>query len=105
MSNKTPYSEQGANKYYIVYLNGGLDIKLYTNHMNVLANDNELLKYIEIWNKIEALFNKNGFYSKPTYSNEYLRTKISSYNETFHDFKKLTKNEYCSHSILLLGSM
>ena len=26
--------------------------------MSVLANDNELLKYIEIWNKIEALFNK-----------------------------------------------
>ena len=24
------------------------DIKLYTNHMNLLANDNELLKYIEI---------------------------------------------------------
>ena len=26
--------------------------------MKVLANDNELLKYIEIWNKIEPLFNK-----------------------------------------------
>ena len=26
--------------------------------MNVLANDNELLKCIAIWNKIEALFNK-----------------------------------------------
>ena len=66
LSNKTPYGEQGANKYCIAYLNGGLrplhiiskDIKLYTNHMNVLANDNELLKYIEIRNKIEALLNK-----------------------------------------------
>ena len=69
LSNKTPYGEQGADKYYITYLNGGLRplhiiikvIKLYTNHMNVLANDNELLKYIEIWNKIEALFSKKNF--------------------------------------------
>ena len=52
LSNKTLYAEQGANKYYIAYLNGGLrplhiiikDIKLYTNHMNILASDNELLK-------------------------------------------------------------
>ena len=26
--------------------------------MNVLTNDNKLLKYIEIWNKLEALFKK-----------------------------------------------
>ena len=52
LSNKTPHGERGANKYYIAYLNGGLrslhsiikDIKLYTNHMNILAADNELLK-------------------------------------------------------------
>ena len=56
LSNKTQYGEYGANKYYITYINGGLrplhliikDIKLYTNHMNTLANDNELLKYIEV---------------------------------------------------------
>ena len=77
LSNKTPYGEQGANKYYIAYLNGGFkplyitikNIKLYTNDMNVLANDDELLKHIEIWNKIEALFNKKfnkkTFHSKP----------------------------------------
>ena len=40
-----------------------IDIKLCTSHMNVLANDNELLKYIEIRNKIEALLNKKGFHS------------------------------------------
>ena len=64
--NKTPNGEYGANKRYIAYLSGGFkplhiiikDIKLYTNHMNVLANDNKLLKHIEIWNKIESLFNK-----------------------------------------------
>ena len=26
--------------------------------MNVLADNDELLKYIEIWNEIKALFNK-----------------------------------------------
>ena len=57
LSSNIPYGEHGANKYYIAYLSGGFkplhniiirDIKLYTNHMNVLGNDNELLKYIEI---------------------------------------------------------
>ena len=79
-SYKTPYGEQGANKHNIAYLNGGLrplqiiikNIKLYTDCMDVFTNDNELLKYIEIWNKIEALFNgiafnevarKKGFHS------------------------------------------
>ena len=73
--------------------------------MNVLANDNELLKYIETWNKIEALFRKKGFCSKPVYNNEYIKTKISSYNEIFHDLKKLINDEYCGHSILLLESI
>ena len=77
--------------------------------MNILANNNELLKYIEIWNKIKSLFNKKfnkkAFHSEPTYNNEHIKTKISSYNEKFCDFKKLTKNEYCGHSILLLESI
>ena len=115
--NKTPNGEYGANKYYIAYLSGSFkplhtilkDTKLYTNHINVLANNNELLKYIEIWNKIESLFNKKfnkkGLYSKPTYINESIKTKISSYNENIYDFKKLTKDEYCGHSILLLESI
>ena len=101
LSNKTPQGEYGANKYYIAYLSGGFrplhfiikNIKLYTDRMNVLVNDNELLKYIEIWNKIEALFskkfNKKGFYSKSVYNNEYIKTKINSYNETFHGHKRL----------------
>ena len=94
MSNKTAYGKQGANNYYIAYLNLRplhiiiKNIKLYTSDMNLLANDNELLKYIEIWNKIKALFNKKGFYSKTIYNNNYIKTKISSYNESFHDFKK-----------------
>ena len=60
--------------------------------MNVLANDNKLLKYIiEIWNKVEALFNgiafngvalnKKVFHDGPADNDEYIRTRISSYNE------------------------
>ena len=48
LSNKTPYGEYGANKHYVAYLNGGFkplyitvkNIKLYSNDMNILANDN-----------------------------------------------------------------
>ena len=117
LSNKTPHGEYGANKYYIAYLSGGFrplhiiikDIKLYTNHMNVLANDNELLKYIEIWNKIEYLFNKKfnkkEFYSKPTFNNKYIKTKINLYNKNFQGNKKLIKDKYYGHSILLLESV
>ena len=48
LSNKTPHGEYGANKYHIAYLSGGFrlldiiikNIKLYTDRMNVLANNN-----------------------------------------------------------------
>ena len=56
--------------------------------MDVLTNNNELLKYIETWTRIEPLFNgialkgvalnKKVIYSKPTFSNEYIRTRINS---------------------------
>ena len=41
--------------------------------MNFLANDNKLLTYIEIWNKIETLFNevtlnKKGFHCDPIHN-------------------------------------
>ena len=86
------------------------DIKLCNDRMNVLANDNELLKYIEIWNNIEALFNKKfnkkGFYSKPVYNNnEFIMTKIDLYNETFLGNKTLAKDKYYGHSMLLLESI
>ena len=118
LSNKTPYGKHDANKYYIFYLSNGFkplcinikNIKLYTNRMNILANDNELLRYIEIWNKIETLFkevtlNKKMFHCDPIH-NKYIKTKISSYNKNFHDFQKLVKDKYCcGHSILLLESI
>ena len=83
LSSKTPCGKEGANKYYIIYVGrtGFKPLhtitekkKLYTNHMNVLADNGEVLKYIEIWDKIEALFNKK-FNNKPVYSNEYMRLK------------------------------
>ena len=118
LSNKTPYGKHGANKNYIAYLSKDFkplcinikNIKLYTNRMDVLANYNELLKYTEIWNKIETLFNevtlnKKRFHCDPIHNNKYIRTKISLYNEKLRDFQKLVKNKYCGHSILLLESI
>ena len=59
--------------------------------------------------KIEALFNKKfnkkGFYSKPVYNNEHIKTKRNSCNENDHVLKKLTKDKYYGHSILLLESI
>ena len=49
--------------------------------------------------------NNKRFHSKPTYNNESIRTKVSSYNENFHDNKRLIKDEHYGHSILLLESM
>ena len=48
---------------------------------------------------------KRGFHSSPAHNNEYIRTRISSYDENFRDFKKLTKDEYYGHSVLLLESI
>ena len=66
LPNKTPYGKQGYNKYYIGFLGGDFiplciiikEVKLYNDHSNILANNKEFLKYIEIWYKIEALFNE-----------------------------------------------
>ena len=77
--------------------------------MNILANNKEFLKCIEIWNKIVDLFNekfnRRGVYNKPVYDNEYIRTKISPFNENFHGNLKLTKDEYYFNSIILIESI
>ena len=118
LSNKTPYGKEGANKYYIGYV-GSIGfrplhiiikkIKLYTNHMNVLADNKELLKYIEIWDKIVDLFNekhtKRVLYNNTICNNEYIKTRLTPYNENFHGNKKITKYEYYGYSILLLESI
>ena len=112
LSNKTSHGEEGVNRYYIRY-DGSTgvrplhivikNLKLYTNHVNVLADDNELLKYVEIWNKIKTLLNQR-LYNIPVY-NQYIRTKISLYSENFHGNKRLTKDKYYGHSILLIESI
>ena len=117
LTHKVSYGKHGANEYYIGYLNGGFrplciiikELKFYTDHMNILANNKEFLKYIEVRNKIKSLFNekfnKRGLYNRPVYNNEYIKTKISRYNDVFKRNKKLTKDEYYGHSILLIESI
>ena len=77
--------------------------------MNILSNNKEFLKYIEIWNKVKFLFNekfnKRGLCNRPVYNNEYIKTKISPYNDVFKGNKKLTKEEYYCYSILLIESI
>ena len=99
MSKKTPYDKEGANKYYIRYAGSTgfrplhiiiKKVKLYTNHRNVLADNKELLKYIEIWDKIADLFNKTHnekVLDNNTIYNECINTKINIYNEKFHGNK------------------
>ena len=66
LSNKIQYDKKGGNKYYAGYVSGGFrplnifikDIELCADNMHVLTNHTKFLKYVEIWNKIEAIFNK-----------------------------------------------
>ena len=60
--------------------------------MSVLANNNELLKYIEIWYEIKVLFNKK--FNKKVFQSKPIYTKISPYNKHFHGYERLTKDEY-----------
>ena len=116
LSNKI-YGKEGTNEYYIGYVGSTgfrlvhiiiKKIKLYINHMNVLADSKELLKYIEIWDKIVDLFNKK-HYRKVLYNNtiynEFIKTKISLYNENFHSNKELIKDKYYGNSVLLIESI
>ena len=117
LSNKVSYGKQGANKYYTGYFHDDFrpmciiikEIKLYTDPINILGNNKEFLKYIEIWKKIDALFNekhnKRGLYNKPASNNEYVRPKINRFNGNFHGNKTLTKDEYYDNSILLIESI
>ena len=112
-SNKTQYGKEGANKYYIGYV-GSTGFRplhmiiVYTNRINVLADNKELLKNIKMWDKTVDLFNKKHnkrvLYNNTIY-NEHIKTKISPYIEKFHGNKKLTKDKYYGNSILLIESI
>ena len=51
---------------------------------------------------IESIFNEK--FNSRVYNNKYIKTKKSPYNENFHGKKRLTKNKYYGHSILLIES-
>ena len=70
--------------------------------MNILINNKEFLKYIEIWNKIESFFNEE--VNRPVH-NKLIKTKTSAYSDAFKDNKNLKKGEYYGHSILLIESI
>ena len=72
--------------------------------MNILPNDKEFLKYRLKLYLIKKI-NKRGLYNRPVYNNEYIKTKIWALHENFHGNKKLTKDKYNDHSILLIKSV
>ena len=41
-------------------------------------------------------------YNRPVYNNEYIKAKISPYNDVFKGNKELPKDKYYGHSILLI---
>ena len=107
-STKTSYVNKGANKYYVEYLNDGCkqlnifikDNELCANNMHILPDSANFLKYIEIWNKIVSLFNKN-ISKKFSYDIEYIKPKISPFNKNRDDInKKLKKGNYYGALIL-----
>ena len=115
--NKVSYGKLGAYKHYIGYNHDEgsrplyiviPQINLYTNYMNILVNDKEFLKYIEIWDKIKNLFKKlfkKRFDSEPIYNNKYIKTKINPLNINFYGNKRPKKDEYYDCSVLLIESI
>ena len=89
LSNKTPCGKQGANKYYVGYLNDNFrPLNIVINH--VLTDRAKFLKYVEIWNRIVSLFNKSPSRNFK-YNIEYIKARISPYNENLHDINKDSK--------------
>ena len=78
-----------------------------SKYMNVLVNDQGMLKkYSEIWNKIKSLIKKE-FNSEPVYNDKYIKTKINIYNDkvyTNFQHNKIPKDtKYCAClSVILL---
>ena len=60
---------------YVKYLkNGGKKLSF------IIEDDNELVKYIEIWNKIKKTLNIK-FHSMPTYDEKFIKAKIKKFND------------------------
>ena len=113
LSNKIPCGKQGANKYYVGYLNDNFrplnivikDTELCANNMHVLTDHTKFLKYVEIWNRIVSLFNKSTSRNFK-YNIEYIKARISPHNENLHDInKRLKKGNYYGTLVLLIDSI
>ena len=73
--------------------------------MHILPGSANFLKYIEIWDKIVSLFNKNTS-KKFRYDIEYIKPKISPFNENHHGInKRLKKGNYYGALILSINSI
>ena len=78
--------------------------------MSVLANDKEFLKkYAKLWGKIKYLIDKK-FDSEPIYNDNYIKTKIKSYNDdirtNFRDEsnnRKVPKEDYSYKCLSLIS--
>ena len=113
LSTKTFYGNKGANKYYVGYLNDSFkqlnivikDTELCANNNHILTSPANCLKFIEIWDKIVFLFNKD-ISKNFRYDTEYIKPKISPFNENHHDINKiLKKDNYYGTLILSIGSI
>ena len=79
--------------------------------MSFLANDKEFLrKYTKLWGKVKDLIGKK-FDSEPIYNDNYIKTKIKSYNnDIITNFRHESNNikvpkEDCSYKCLSLISL
>ena len=76
-----------------------------TKYMSFLIKNEELLeKYDEIWDKVsnKAILFKKGFDSEPVYNENYLRTKLKSYEGKINTYFQGDKiPEEGSHCICL----
>ena len=69
-----------------------------SKYMNLLANDEKILKkYSDIWNEIKSLIKKE-FNSEPVYNDKYIKTKKKIYNNRVYALfrhNKIPKDNQC----------
>ena len=113
LSTKTLYGDKSAYKYHVGYLNDKFkqlnivikDTELCATNTHILTNHTNFLNYVEIWDKIVSLLNKNTTKSFG-YDIEYIKPKISPYNENRHDInKRLKKGDFYGTLILSIDSI
>ena len=125
VSKPEPYGKMNAKKYTVGYndgiirpshifipqMNGYFKYLDYNMTMSFLANDKEFLnKYTKLWGKIKDLIGKK-IYSELIYNDNYIKTKIKSYNNDIRtnlcdesNNRKVPKED-CSYKCLSLISL